>query len=407
MVELRDHQKRVLDQLRTGVILQGGVGSGKSITALAYYYIYELCGSINPLTLPKNDKPLYIITTAKKRDTLEWDGECARFCLSTNQDVSIGQVKVVVDSWNNISKYVDVEDAFFIFDEQRLVGSGAWVKAFLKITKKNRWILLTATPGDTWMDYAPIFIANGFYKNRTEFIIKHVVYSRFAKYPRIDHYINTEDLIRYRDRIVVQMSYQHFVKIHRPPLEKAEYDEKAMQLIVKKRWNVFENKPIKNAGEFCFVQRKLVNSDPSRLELLNQVYTKHKKVIVFYNFDYELTILRNFLEENRIHYSEWNGHHHNAIPSGDAWVYLVQYTAGAEGWNCITTNAMFFYSLNYSYRIKIQAEGRINRLNTPFHDLYYYYAISDSFIDKSISKAIENKRNFNEKDYEASFASKT
>ena len=72
-------------------------------------------------------KDLYIITTAKKRDTLEWEGELSPFLLSTNPDVNLYQNKVVIDSWNNISKYKDITDAFFIFDEQRVVGSGTWV----------------------------------------------------------------------------------------------------------------------------------------------------------------------------------------------------------------------------------------------------------------------------------------
>lgn len=403
MVELREHQKRVLDQLRTGVILQGGVGSGKSITALAYYYIYEIGGKISPLTIPIAKTPLVIITTAQKRDKLEWDGELARFSLSTNSKVSIGGITVIVDSWNNIGKYIGYEKAFFIFDEQRLVGSGAWVKNFLKITKKNRWMVLTATPGDTWIDYAPIFIANGFYKNRTEFIIKHVVYSRFTKYPKINHYVNTEELIKHRDAIVVQMSYHHKIRIHKKEL-KADYNEEEMKRVIKKRWNIFTDKPIRNAGELCFVQRRLVNSDDSRLELLKEVYKKHKRLIVFYNFNYELYMLRDFFSKNNIFHAEWNGHHHNAIPTIDSWIYLVQYTAGAEGWNCIETNAIFFYSQNYSYKIKTQSEGRINRLNTPYEDLYYYYVKSDAFIDQSISKALENKRNFNEKEYESQFA---
>lgn len=401
MVELREHQKRVLDQLRTGVILQGGVGSGKSITALAYYYIYELGAKINPLTEPIGKRPLYIITTAQKRDKLEWDGECARFALSTNTAVSIGGIKVVIDSWNNIGKYTDVTDAFFIFDEQRLIGSGSWVKSFLKITKNNNhWMVLTATPGDTWIDYAPIFIANGFYKNRTAFIVHHVVYSRFSKYPRISHYINTDELIKHRDDIVVQMTYKHATEIHKIELM-AEYDKETTDIIIRQRWNVFTDKPIRYAGERCLAEREIANSDPSRLILLENVLKEHPKLIVFYNFNYELDLMKKFfLEKNNIRYAEWNGHRHDPVPTGDSWVYLVNYMAGSEGWNCIATNAIFFYSQNYSYRTQTQAEGRVNRLNTPFTDLYYYYVKSKAPIDVSIAKALANKRNFNEKEYD-------
>jgi hypothetical protein len=403
MVELREHQALVLDQLRTGVILQGGVGSGKSITSIAYYYKCELGGEVVPMTPPTKNVKLYIITTAKKRDGLEWDDELRGFGLSKNKESSINGIEVFIDSWNNISKYKDVEDSFFIFDEQRLVGSGAWVKAFIKITKKNRWILLTATPGDTWIDYAPVFIANGFYKNRTEFVIKHVVYSRFSKYPKIDHYVEVADLIKHRDHIVVQMDYVHDIQIHKKDL-RADYDEQKMEIVTKKRWNVFKDRPIRNAGELCYVQRELVNSDSSRLLWVKEVHKKHAKLIVFYNFNYELYLLRDFLTVNGIEFAEWNGHRHQPVPASDNWIYLVQYTAGAEGWNCITTDAIFFNSQNYSYKTLTQAEGRINRLNTPYTDLYYYYVKSDALIDKSISRALKNKKNFNEREYEASFA---
>lgn len=403
MVELRDHQDKVLGQLRPGAILQGGVGSGKSITALAFYYIDILGGEIKPFTKPKHAVDLYIITTAKKRDALEWDGELARFSLSTNTDVSIGGIKVVVDSWNNIQKYKDAENAFFIFDEQRLIGAGAWAKTFITISKKNRWLMLTATPGDAWIDYAPVFIANGFYKNRTEFIVKHVVYSRFSKYPKIDRYVDCDVLIKHRENVVVQMLFKHAITRTSTDLI-LPFDKKAMDIVIKKRWNPFTNKPIKNASEFAFAQRKIVNSDPSRLDALKEVHDKHKKLIVFYNFNYELFLLRIFLELEGIAFAEWNGHHHDALPETDNWVYLVQYTAGAEAWECVTTNAIYFYSLNYSYRINVQAAGRIDRLNTPFTELHYYYAKSDSLIDRRIAKAIKEKRNFNEREYESEFA---
>lgn len=403
MVELREHQKRVLDQLRTGAVLQGGVGSGKSITALAYYYIYELGGSIEPFTKPTKNVSLCIITTAQKRDKLEWDEECLNLLLSRDRDLSINNIGVTIDSWNNIGKYVDLENTFFIFDEQRLVGSGAWVKAFLKITKKNHWILLSATPGDVWMDYVPVFIANGFYKNRTEFIVKHVIYSRFSKYPKIDRYVNVEELIKNRNSVIVNMLFKHDAEISTEIIN-VEYDEKLMTRVVKDRWNVFKDRPIRNASELAYTQRRIINSDPSRTRALKKSLIKHPCMIVFYNFDYELDILRDFCRHNDIPYSEWNGHKHEKILSGDKWLYLVQYTSGAEGWNCVTTDTVFLYSQNYSYRITTQAMGRINRLNSPFKILHYIKPISTARLDAAITKALDNKQDFNELSYISSIA---
>ena len=206
---LYDYQKDAINRMSNGCILNGGVGSGKSRTAL-YYYFTKQGGSVDKEFIPMNKpKDLYIITTARKRDTFEWEGELSSFLMSTDekQTKRYGN-KIIVDSWNNIKKYAEVKNSFFIFDEQRVIGYGAWTKAFLKIAKSNEWILLSATPGDTWSDYIPVFIANGFYKNKTEFIREHVVYSRFSKYPKIDRYLNTGKLIRLRNKILVDMDFK-------------------------------------------------------------------------------------------------------------------------------------------------------------------------------------------------------
>ena len=398
-IELRPYQLEAVKRMRNGCILCGGVGSGKSRTALAYYFI-ENGGGINPEKyIPmKNPKDLYIITTARKRDTLEWEGEFGPFLISTNEDTNYYDNKVVIDSWNNIKKYVDVTDAFFIFDEQRVVGSGAWVKSFLKITKHNNWILLSATPGDSWQDYIPVFVANGFYKNRTEFIREHVVYSRFTKYPKIDRYLNTGRLIRLRNRILVDMDFKRQTIPHHEDVY-CSYDILTYKSIGKDRWNPYKNEPIVNASELCYTWRKLVNSDESRQTALLDICADHPRVIVFYNFDYELDILKNLVYINdgdAMDIAEWNGHKHQEIPKTDKWVYLVQYTAGCEGWNCIRTDTIVFYSQNYSYKVLEQARGRIDRMNSPYINLYYYHLKSRSSIDLAISRALKNKKNFNE-----------
>lgn len=398
-IELRPYQLEAVKRMRNGCILCGGVGSGKSRTALAYYFI-ENGGKINPKKyIPMKDpKDLYIITTARKRDTLEWEGEFGPFLISTNEDSNYYDNKVVIDSWNNIKKYVDVTDTFFIFDEQRVVGSGAWVKSFLKITKHNNWILLSATPGDSWQDYIPVFVANGFYKNRTEFIREHVVYSRFTKYPKIDRYLNTGRLIRLRNRILVDMDFKRQTIPHHEDVY-CSYDILTYKSIGKDRWNPYKNEPIVNASELCYTWRKLVNSDESRQTALLDICADHPRVIVFYNFDYELDILKSLVYINdgdAMDIAEWNGHKHQEIPETDKWVYLVQYTAGCEGWNCIRTDTIVFYSQNYSYKVLEQARGRIDRMNTPYINLYYYHLKSRSSIDLAISRALKNKKNFNE-----------
>lgn len=130
-----------------------------------------------------------------------------------------------------------------------------------------------------------------------------------------------------------------------------------------------------------------------------EIVEKHPRVIIFYNFDYELDILKGLFhgfESENFAVAEWNGHAHQPIPDTDSWVYFVQYTAGCEGWNCIRTDTIVFYSQNYSYKVMEQASGRIDRLNTPFTDLYYYHLKSGSGIDLAISKALKEKKNFNE-----------
>ena len=398
-ISLYDYQLDAVNRMKNGCILCGGVGSGKSRTALAYYY-KEQGGEIgtNRYIPMQNPRDLYIITTARKRDTKEWQEEFGIFRISDNPDCNFYRNKVVVDSWNNIKKYKDVYGAFFIFDEQRVVGSGAWVKAFLNITRKNNWILLSATPGDTWQDYIPVFVANGFYKNKTEFCREHIVYSRFTKYPKVDHYINTGRLIRLRNDILVDMDFHRNTIAHHEDIY-CGYDISMYKDVTKLRWNPYTNQPIANAADLCRTWRKIVNSDESRQIALLELFEKHPKMIVFYNFDYELDILRGLYYGENVQIAEWNGHRHEPIPGGSKWIYLVNYTAGAEGWNCVTTDTIVFYSQNYSYKIMQQAAGRIDRLNTRFIDLYYYHFKSRSGIDLAISRALSQKRNFNEGKY--------
>ena len=443
---LADYQLDAISRMRNGCILVGGVGSGKSRTSIGYY-CQEQGGVLYPDRFVKLKKPkdLYIITTARKRDTKEWEGELTYFLLSTDPEDSLYDHKIVIDSWNNIQKYKDVKDAFFIFDEQRVVGYGAWSKTFIKICKSNNWILLSATPGDTWQDYIPVFVANGFYRNKTEFENEHIVWRRFAKYPQIEKYINTTRLIRLRDRILIDMDFSRPTTAHHEDVY-VKYDIQLYKDTSKTRTNPYNqayipyrgkeiagsllvgrdisaeevsknimlrwpytpkngdyvklvNQPILNASELCYTWRKIVNSDVSRQIALLEIFEDHPKMIVFYNFDYERDILLNLYYGEDVEIAEWSGHAHQPIPESDSWVYLVQYNAGAEGWNCIKTDTIVFFSQNYSYKMVEQAAGRIDRMNTPFTDLYYYHLKTRSGIDLAISKALKEKKRFNETRY--------
>lgn len=404
-IKLYDHQLKALNDISNGCILYGGVGSGKSITAIAWYYILN-GGNMETLKggrhkkMPETPKDLYIITTARKRDTKEWEGELIPFLLSPGETNGYSN-KVVIDSWNNIGKYVGVVNAVFIFDEQRVVGYGAWTKNFLRITRDNQWILLSATPGDTWSDYIPVFIANGFYKNKTEFNAEHVVFKPFSKFPQIDCYINTQRLIRLRNKVLVDMEFYRDTVRHEIHV-KCGYDVDIYKKVTKERWNPFLEAPIMNVPELCSVWRRIVNADVSRQEAVMDICREHNRVIIFYNFDYELDILKSLAYGNDVEVAEWNGHKHQEIPNAKRWVYLVQYTAGAEGWNCIKTDTILFYSQTYSYKTLEQAMGRIDRLNTPFRDLYYYHLKSVAPIDIAIARSLKNKKKFNETRYVSS-----
>lgn len=400
MIPLSEDQLKAIDRLRNGYILCGSVGSGKSRTAIAYYF-KKVCGGqlvingdgdLKPMTNPKD---LYIITTAKKRDKHEWEEELVHFHLFKDQE-SINDISIVVDSWNNIKKYKDVVGAFFIFDEQRVVGSGSWVKSFLNIARKNQWILLTATPGDKWDDYRAVFIANGFYKNKTEFEKRHCVFSPYVSYKKIERYVNTGILIKHRNDILIRMNPPRHTKRIRIAIT-CKYDKELYSTVWKDRWDPYDNEPIPETGKLGYLLRRVVNSDPDRVVELVKILEKHSTAIIFYNFNYELDILREVCDNMMIPYTEWNGQKHEEILDGDNWVYLVQYTAGAEGWNCITTNTIIFYSQNYSYKATEQAAGRIDRMNTPFTELMYYYIRSTAPIDVAIKRALDRKENFNEK----------
>lgn len=475
MIELKHHQRRVLDQLGNGKILWGGMGSGKSFTSLVYFYERVCQGVIGDFGSLRSPRDLYVITTAKKRDSLDWQKDATKLGIGTERDASVGGITIVVDSWNNISKYKGVKDAFFIFDEQRLVGSGTWTKSFISIAKQNDWILLSATPGDTWIDYIPVFVANGFYKNRTEFKREHVIYNTYSKFPKIDRYVGVGKLVRLRNQILVHMPYDSHTVWNRKDVI-VDFDKNLFDKATIGRWHVFEHRPLRDVAELFLVMRKIVNSDPSRLDAIRQLMDRHPKLIVFYNFDYELEALRSLAKEEikKSHLSlsdnaissrnvtadvisrstqtkstsavqkynstrmssdkssgknskekeitsdttsnqemstapetvsgpetglevaEWNGHKHEPLPDGERWLYLVQYTAGSEGWNCTTTDAMAFYSLTYSWKAFHQSHGRIDRLNTPYTNLYYYYLVSKSVIDRAIKKSLDEKHDFNQ-----------
>lgn len=513
MYNLRPHQREAVSRMHNGCVLIGGVGTGKSITALAYYY-ERVCGgetsNIGPMANPRN---LVIITTAKKRDSRDWDKEALPFGMITKLANPHSGVTLRIDSWNNIGKYTEEKDAFFIFDESKIVGSGAWVKAFLKIAKQNQWVLLSATPGDTWLDYIPLFLAHGFYKNRTEFKREHVVYSAYSKFPKVERYLGTGKLVRLRNSILVDMPYERHTKRHMVDVP-VSYDKTLYDKVVKERWHVYEERPIRDVAEMFSTMRRCVNSDVSRITALKEVMEKHPRVIVFYNFNYELEMLRSLASSETPNFTksaltesltpgeslspspqasprttttessvessssttlpmlsgsdtmsggcgsrgrwtedtgngemwipchvgisqlggpksltghcetpttetkspsgttsqtesgsffemaEWNGHKHEAVPKTSSWVYLVQYMAGAEGWNCIETDAVVFFSQTYSYKQYEQAQGRIDRMNTPFTDLYYYNLISKASIDLAIRRSLKMKKSFNEKDFQ-------
>lgn len=413
-MQLYSHQIKAIEKMKNGSILCGDVGTGKSRTAIAYFYT-KVCGGNMEVNYegswgaPAAPRDLFIITTAKKRDSKEWLFECAPFGLCEDPNLSVSGIRVVVDSWNNIKKYTKVVGAFFIFDEQRVCGYGAWVKAFLNITRKNQWILLSATPGDTWSDYIPVFIANGFYHNKKDFNSKHCVFNPFTNYPKIEKYINTGLLMRHRKDILVHMKYKKKTEQVHHYCE-CSYDKKLYLTVFRDRWDPYDNCPIDETGKLCYLLRKVVNSDPSRIETVDNIVHGHRKVIIFYNFTYELEMLRKLFDGMKVltidsegsrtepfPYAEWNGEKHEPIPEGSHWAYLVQYNAGCEGWNCITTDCIIFFSQTYSYRVSVQAAGRIDRMNTPYEALYYYHLKSSAPIDQAIARALRSKKNFNEK----------
>ena len=382
---LREHQLKALGDLHNGCVLKGGVGSGKTYVSLVYYLRKEA------------PKDIYVITTSRKRDELDWVDDASK--MSIGREAVKGKTgALTVDSWQSISKYIDIHDAFFVFDEQRLVGSGKWVQAFLKIARRNNWIMLSATPGDGWMDYIPLFIANGFYKNRSEFIRKHVVYSSYAKYPKVERFVGTAVLARYRAKILVLMPFERHT-IRNMSIVTTKYNHILMQRLRKDYWNIYEDRPIADASEFFRLMRKLVNTDPSKMEELSLLFEKHPKLIIFYNFDYELDMLREWSAATGAVTREWNGHKHQPVPTGRRWLYLVQYTAGAEAWNCVTTDTTIFFSLTYSNKVFEQAQGRIDRLNTNYVNLWYFVLKSDATIDNMIYASLMDRRDFYEHDF--------
>lgn len=401
-VTYRPEQIQAVRQLQNGSILAGGVGSGKTLTSLAWY-LTSVCnaasfkkgGSLAKKKV-KGSPTLYVITTAKKRDSLEWEEEAARLGLSTDPDCSFTGSSIVVDSWNNIGKYSDREHAVFFFDEQRASGSGRWVKEFLKITRKNTWLLLSATPGDVWMDYLPVFMAHGFFRTRTEFMEDHVIFDRFAKYPKVKRYIGEAKLQRLRRSILVEMPVERHTTRERETVY-CDYDRDLYKWVVKNRMDPWTEEPLRDAGGVCRILRKVVSDNDWRSEQAKRILSSNERIIVFYNYNYELDRILAVAESLGVPTAQWNGHRHDVIPAEPRWVYICQYTSAAEGWNCTSTDTVLFWSLNYSWRVTEQCEGRIDRLNTPYSRLKYYFLESHSSIDEAVRRSLSSKKVFNER----------
>lgn len=396
MVDLYPHQRKAVEALGNGKVLWADPGAGKTLTALAYFFEKVCGGTLNDFSSIKTPKHIYVITTARKRDTMDWQTDAAMMSIGPDPEKSIAGIKLTVDSWNNVDNYLDTKDAFFIFDEQRAVGKGKWSKSFVKIAKQNEWIMLTGTPGDTWMDYIPLFLANGLYKNKTEFTREHVTWAPYVKFPKVEKYNQVGKLLKHRNNLLVRM---HFTRhtVRKSTDVPVTYDKDLLHKVASGRWHVYEDRPLKDVAEMFLVMRKVVNSDPSRVDAIRSLMVRHPRLIVFYTFDYELELLRELADSTTV--AEWNGHKHQEVPEGDSWVYLVQYVAGAEAWNCTTTDTVVFYSLTYSYKNFQQAMGRIDRLNTPFTYLNYYILLSKAAIDLAIARALSHKENFNESSF--------
>jgi hypothetical protein len=399
---LYPHQKEALARMFNGCLLNGGTGSGKSRTGI-YYYFQKNGGKIEEQTytpMRPNPPDLYILTTAKKRNDREWEEELVPYLLYPDPETGRTRYgnKIVIDSWQNIKKYDDVKGAQFIFDENKISGKGVWAKSFLKIARNNEWIILSATNGDKWEDYATVFIAHGFYRNRTEFGDEHLIVKRYGNFPQVTGYRGEVRLTRLRERLLIDMDFdRHTTQIHEDVW--CGYDIIKCRDAMRNRWDPFKNEPITQASNLCYVLRRIVNCDESRQVRLLELLEDHPKAIIFYNFDYELDILLNIGYAEGTKVAQYNGHQHDKIPVGDKWVYIVQYTAGCEAWNTVSTDTIIFFSQNYSYKVLVQASGRIDRLTTPYSDLHYYHLKSKSGIDLAISRALKNKKKFNERKF--------
>lgn len=375
MIVLDEKQEKALAELKpSGSILVGATGSGKSIVGLEWY------------RRKRSTLPLLVITTAKKKDSNEWIEEAAK--------LDIHNIEVV--SWNTIQKYVSINNHVVIFDEHRAIGYGEWAKSFIAIAKNNDWIILTATPGDDWMDFAAVFIAEGFYRNRTAFLNAHVEWNPWVRYPKVLKWHNVWQLIEYRNLITTTLDYQRSALLHTFNIV-TEYDKEAYTRALKTRWNPFNDEPIRNAAELCYCLRRISNETTSKLDILGEIFDAKKKLILFYNFKYELEMIRTWCSKNEILLREWNGEKHQDLPNGKSWIYAVQFIAGSEAWNCTSTDTLVFFSQNYSYRLMAQAAGRIDRRNTPYEHLYYYRLFTNSTIDNAINEALERKGKFNER----------
>ena len=176
-----------------------------------------------------------------------------------------------------------------------------------------------------------------------------------------------------------------------------DYDHDLYKWVVKNRMDPWTNEPLRDAGGVCRILRKVVSDNDWRSDETLRLLASHERVIVFYNYDYELERILAVADRDGRPSAQWNGHRHDPVPRGERWIYICQYTSAAEGWNCTDTDTVLFWSLNYSWRVMEQCEGRIDRLNTPYSRLRYYFLESKSSIDEAIRRSLSLKKVFNER----------
>lgn len=292
------------------------------------------------------------------------------------------------------------------------------MKNLIKLTKSSyitTTLGLSATPfSNSYIDVAPYLILAGFYKNKSQFLKRHI--KHFDKYFApitgpgtgivAKSYFKDPDLITKRfESIKVSIdTSQYYPKVERFHIKSHLNKDTATQyrqIKLDYKHHINYEYPIQARTE---QQRLISNHDYEKdLQLLKILQwrknIKQAPVLIFYQYSSSLANLLQVLTQSYPLYKIKiiNGNHRlnfEQAPSNPDTIILIQYQAGGEGLDWQWSNLSIFYEAPVQYEKLVQARGRNVRDKSIMKRVYHYELESANTIDSERWNIMKHHKDF-------------